>query len=128
MAFVSRTAACLSNGLSAHRRRTIYLLGLAAIMGRVVRPNDQDHVPPRADAPLILTVTIALPNDSWQKFHRLWARERQAMPRGSARRAVTVFISLFRRDPGTTAQKFGSFRRRSDLQYRGIPGCNLFAD
>jgi hypothetical protein len=50
------------------------------------------------------------------------------MRRGSARRAVAVFISLFRRDPGTTAQKFGSFRRRSDLQYRGIPGCNLFAD
>jgi hypothetical protein len=66
--------------------------------------------------------------DSWQKFHGLWARERQAMRRGSARRAVAVFISLFRRDPGTTAQKFGPFRRRSDLQYRGIPGCNLFAD
>src|SRR5258705_4855085 len=63
--------------------------------------------------------------DSWQKFHRLWARERQAMRRGSARRAVTVFISLFRRDPGTTARKLGSFRRMSDLQYCGIHGCNL---
>lgn len=62
MAFVSRTAACLSNGLGVHRRRIIYFLGLAATMGWVVRANDQDHVPPRADAPLILTGTIALPN------------------------------------------------------------------
>jgi hypothetical protein len=30
MAFLSRTAACLSNGLSVQRRRTIYFLGLAA--------------------------------------------------------------------------------------------------
>lgn len=62
MAFVSRTAACLSNGLGVHGRRTIYFLGLAATMAWVVRANDQDHVPPRADAPLILTGTIALPN------------------------------------------------------------------
>ena len=62
MAFVSRTVACFSNGRSAHRRRTIYLLSLAAMMGRVVRANGQDHVPPRADAPLILTGTIAVPN------------------------------------------------------------------
>src|SRR5260370_28686572 len=62
MAFVSRTAACLSSGLSVHRRRTIYFLGLAAMMGRVVRANGQDHVPPRADAPLILTGTIAVPH------------------------------------------------------------------
>jgi hypothetical protein len=62
MAFVTRTAACFSTGRSAHRRRTIYLLSLAAMMGRVVRANGQDHVPPRADAPLILTGTIAVPN------------------------------------------------------------------
>jgi hypothetical protein len=114
MSFVSWAAACLSNGLSAHTRRTIYFLGLAAMMGGVVRANDQDQ---KATGTTI---------DSWQKFHRLWARERQVMRRGSARRAVTVFISLFRRDPGTTARKFGSFRRRSDLQYRGILGCNLW--
>ena len=38
------------------------------------------------------------------------------------------YLAVRGRGPGTTAQKFGSFRRRSDLQYRGILGCNLFAD
>ncbi|SRR6266404_5605114 len=62
MALVSRTAERLSNGLNAHTRRKICFLGLAAMMGRVVRANAQEQVPPRTDPPLVLTGTIAVPN------------------------------------------------------------------